>query len=79
MLIVSSCSPMNYEPVDRPPPSVGAGCRITGRPGVHQIVALRKDPSRPAMQVACSPRWYSTMGARMVDDAVDCEKCGLKV
>jgi len=64
---------MTYEHVDRPKPEAGGNCRITGRPGVHRILETR--PMRGSVKVACSPRWYSGLTARMVSDDMNCARC----
>ena len=66
---------MNRTPVPRPRPKLGDATLITGRPGRHRVVEIRKDLARPAVKVACSPRWYSTSRSRVVAEPIDCERC----
>jgi len=64
-----------YQPVARPTPIVGAGCRIQGRAGVHRIEEIRSRMGRIGLRIGCSVRWYSELSARMVDDPIDCGGC----
>ena len=67
---------MGYQYVPRPEPEVGRPCTIQGRKETHLITKIS---SKRSVRIACKPRWYSGLSARMVEGDVTCDACNKTV